>query len=230
MKNLLTMSGIVLVLVMAAGAAFAQPDTMLDFTGLLYESDNTPGAIGFPPSDVGDVLAGGGFIQNINPALPWTLDDNEFTFFMSDLVSTGQIDIGGGILQISYTGGTLAFASDLFADGGFTAADYGIDPPNATMQSTFMDGTVVLSGEFTSFSMTFNPATHTGNFEGTVTWTGGADLIEVPSDGYTFAGTVDATNAQIPEGYDLETVGHVNFDPSISVEPSAWGDVKALFR
>jgi len=206
--------------------------TMLDFTGFLYESDNDPAVVGFPPSDISDILCGVGHIENIGPELDWDPGVVQLTFVISDLISTGQVETPTGMFYILYQGGTLDIVADAYAGGGYTDPDYGFDPPNATSPSTFWDGEIYLHGEFYQFYMTYHPTLHAGSFEGYLDWTGGTqlDMLYPDPEGYTVAGTVDPLGAPVPEGYDLEAVGHISFDPAIPVENNTWGQVKNLYR
>jgi hypothetical protein len=143
----------------------------------------------------------------------------------------GEEDLGG-ILYIEYSGGFMDIVADAYDDAAFTTGMYGVDPPNGTAPSTFWDGQVYLHGEITSFYMTYSTALHTGSYEGVLNWTGGTQLgsLYYGANGYTIAGTVDPFGALVPEGYDLEQVGHITFDPVIPVTETTWGDVKNLYR
>ncbi|MBU1074001.1 hypothetical protein KKG45_12210, partial [bacterium] len=112
-----------------AGVAHAQSDVM-DIIGYLYESDNTPGVQGFPPSNAGDVLAGVGYADNISAPLTWSLVDYEYTFVLSGLTSLGQQDLGGGVYRMFYAGGTIDIVAQAYADAGYTMPFYGVDPPD----------------------------------------------------------------------------------------------------
>jgi hypothetical protein len=218
-------------LCLVAVSAIAQPQTILDFTGFMYESDNTPGVVGYPPSNVGDVLEGVGFIESMSEPLVWSPDDYQYTIVISDLVSMGETDFGGGMFYIDYTGGTVDIVAQRYDDMAYTAPDYGIEPPNATAPLTFADGAIYLHGVFSSFYMIYYPALHVGNFEGYINWTIHPDIGELFDPlGNIFSGTVDPLAAQVPDGYDLEMDGHVTFNPTIPVEPGSWGQVKNLYR
>ena len=217
-----------------AGMVSAQT-TFLEYNSFMFEEDNTPGEVGFPPSDPGDILTAVGFVANLGPGLEWGPEWDmgivELTIVLTDLVSTGEQDMGNGLFYIIYTGGTIDIMADPFNDPGYTAADYGEEPPNATAPATFWDGEQYLHGEFSSFWMTYYPMLHTGSFEGQFVFTGGTqfDPAGIP-DGFTFAGDVDPFAAQVPIGYDLEAVGQITFDQSVPNEPNTWGQVKNLYR
>jgi hypothetical protein len=213
---------------LASGAA-AQGLTILNIDGFLYENDV---AKSFPPSNPGDVLAGVGLVNGMDPPLSWSTADFQYTWALQGLISTGAYDLGGGQLVIAYTGGTLDVVAQAYAGPGYTAPDYGVYPPNATAPATFTDGSVYLHGVFTNFMMFYDATTHTGHYEGQLNFTLGSSLGELANpSGYTFAGTVDRTGAiTIPSGYDLEAVGHVDFDSTIPTQADSWGGVKNLYR
>jgi hypothetical protein len=223
---------LLLLSLLIAGTVQAQSVTMLQATGFLYESDNAAGVVGFPPSDPGEVLTGCGYIVGIGPDIDWDPATHELTWVFSGLISNGALDIGGGYLMTIYAGGTIEIWADAYAAPGRSVPDYGVEPPNATSPATFADGELYLLGEFTSFYITYNASLHSGNFEGHILFTGGSQLNTDHADpvGYTVAGTVDPHSAPVPEGYDLEAVGEITFDPALRTEKSTWGQVKSLYH
>ncbi len=219
-------------LVLSAAGAHAANPTILNFEGFMYEADNGPGAVGFPPSNPGDELAGCGIITGMSAPLTWSSDTHQYTWTVQGLISLGQVDLGDGIFEISYTGGTIDIVADRFLDPAYSPPEYGVDPPNPTAPSSFHDGSLYLHGTFSTFVMYYFTDLHTGQYEGLVTFQLGSNLgdLEDP-DGYVFAGTADRSVAIVtPDGYDLEAVGHINFDSAVPVEPSSWGRVKNLYR
>lgn len=232
MKKVIILGMMAIGLVLLPVALVAQEtQTILDFTGFMYEVDNTPGEVGFPPSNFGDVMAGVGYIESMSQPLIWSPDDYQYTIYISDLVSDGEFDIGAGTFYITYSGGFVDVIAQRYDDPGYTSPDYGVEPPNATAPSTFTDGDIYLHGEFYSFYMLYYPTLHVGNFEGLINWTLHPDLGELFNpEGNVFAGTVDPLAAPVPDGYDLEMDGHVTFDPTIPTEASTWGNVKNLYR
>jgi hypothetical protein len=222
--------------VMLAGTVQAQIYTMLDFTGFLYESDNTPGVQGYPPSNPGDVLSGVGFVESIGTELSddpdWDLNEFEITWVLSNLISYGETDLGSGLYQIFYTGGTFDIVGDRYTRPNHSASVYGIEPPNATAPATFWDSRIYLHGELTDFFMICDTNLNTGYYESRMIFTSGtelSDLVHNP-EGFTVAGTVNQGSAPIPDGYDLEAIGHITFDALIPASKSTWGQVKNLFR
>jgi hypothetical protein len=218
-------------LLLAAATAQAQ-NTMLGITGFMHEEDNSSGLAGFPPSEVGDVLAGVGFVESLGPDIDWTPALYQLTWVVSGLQSLGEVDLGGGLIYVMYDGGTLDIVADRYARTGFTDGLYGIDPPNATAPGTFADGSIFLHGTFDNFYLTYDANMHSGHFEGNLHWVGGDEFNELALNtaAYAFAGTVDPTSAPVPEGYDLEAVGQITFDATVPTEESTWGQLKNLYR
>ncbi len=220
-----------LCLLLAAAAAWGQ-STMLTITGFLYEADNTPGVMGFPPSMAGDVMAGVGFIEAIGPEVDWQPALYQLTWVVDGLVSMGEVPLGNGMIYVMYSGGTLDIVSDRYLRAAFTDGQYGIEPPNATAPATFTDGTVFLHGTFDNFYVTYDPNHHSGHFEGNLHWIGGAEFNELALNtaAYTFAGAVDPAGAPVPQGYDINSVGRITFDAEVPTEETSWGQVKNLYR
>jgi len=228
MRRTIVTAGVLALSTALAAGAFAQSNTMLSFTGFMYESINQAGVQGFPPSNPGDQLALVGFIESVGPELDWDPSQVQLTIYLSGLISNGTLDFGTGMFYIVYGGGAIDIVADPHLGG--TVPVYGADPPNATAPATFTDGDLYLHGEFTSFYMTYHPTLHVGSFEGYVVWTGGSQLAALYSQGYTVAGTVDPFGAPVPTGYDLEADGHISFDPAIRIEDNTWGRLKSLYR
>jgi len=208
----------------------AQNGVFIDATGFLYESGPNYSVLKFQSSP-GETLSCVAFIDSVNPELGWDLAQMELTLVMTDLVSQGEVDFGGGMFFINYLGGTLDIVAQPRDDPDYTPADYGIDPPNATAPSSFWDGEVLLHGVFTNFYMVYYPTLHVGNFETHMTWTGGTqfwNLIYDPMCTWT-AGVIDPASAPVPQGYELKASMHYH-QPSMDAEQSSWGQVKNLYR
>lgn len=229
---------IAVLIVGAAGPAPAQDYAMLDIIGYLYESDNDPGVTGFPPSNQGDVLAGLGFVDNVSDPLIWGVDFSvyQYTWVMSGLVSQGQVVLGDGTLRIFYEGGTVDIMADPLLDMGYTTPYYGVDPPDAGAISSFGDGYVYLHGVFTQFAMDYDPLLESGGFQGYIDFTLGTHFAPgneelVNTGGYTMSGVLGpGQDGTIPQGYDLETDGHIWFDPTVPEHEASWGEIKSLFN
>jgi hypothetical protein len=205
-----------LLLVMAT-PAFAQ-QTILHMSGNSWETG------GFPPSDLGDEFQAVGILNDIGPELIWDTENYSYTWYVRDVSSLAEV-IVGTTRVVTYGGGLLTIYVDFLPSNH----DYGVNPPNATSPSTFSDGfSTYLDGFFTDFTLTFNHATSTGSFVGTLTFTGGDvfPLLGDP-DGWTFGSNIAGFG---PTGYDLELNGDVYLDTPVSVEPQSWGAIKSLYR
>ncbi|MBU0741914.1 hypothetical protein KKA85_07825 [bacterium] len=218
-----------------AGVAHAQSDVM-DIIGYLYESDNTPGVQGFPPSNAGDVLAGVGYADNISAPLTWSLVDYEYTFVLSGLTSLGQQDLGGGVYRMFYAGGTIDIVAQAYADAGYTMPFYGVDPPDPMVIATFSDGEVYLHGSFSNFAVTYNTTNSSGNFQGMLVFELGTHFSELGQElqdpnAVTIAGLIGQdVDPTVPDGYDLEADGHIYYDGTIPNEDMTWSSLKNLYR
>lgn len=204
-------------LLVTAGMASAQTEQILHLSGHSWEDG------GFPPSNPGDVLSIVGILNDIEEPLVWNTDSYSYTLYMSDLVGLGET-VFGTTRVAEYTGGDLA----VYVDWLPSNHDYGINPPNATVPSTFTDGiSTYLVGFFTDFTLTFNEATASGSFVGGLTFTGG-DVFPLLSstDGWTFGANIANVS---PTGYDLQMNGDV-FLTVVSVEEESWGGIKSLYR
>jgi hypothetical protein len=218
MKKTIPFMAMVLVVALAM-PAFGQA-SRIDYYGYAWEDG------GFPPSDPGDMLYFTGVGDYADPIFGVNFANEELTFYMYDLVSTGEFDIGGGTLMISYSGGYL----EIYRDAAMNA-DWGVNPPNPTSPSTFVDGTLFFQGSFNSMTVFLNPGGD-GAYEGTLDGIGGTMIDDVCTGCvYTWGGefTPD-TGAQIPDGYDLQVDGVFEIEQTVSTEEASWGSVKALFN
>jgi len=208
-----------LLVVAFAIPAFGQASA-IDYYGYAWETG------GFPPSDVGDVLVFTGVGDYADPVFGVDLATEELTFYMYDLVSAGSMDIGGGTLMITYTGGYLEIYRDAAKN-----ADWGISPPNPTSPSTFVDGTLYFKGSFNSMTAFLNPGGD-GSYEGSLDGIGGTMIDDVCTGCvYTWGGNfTPPSGAQIPEGYDIQIDGVFEIEEAVSTEDASWGSVKALFN
>ncbi len=205
-------------LIAFAAPTFAQP--AIDYVGYSWETG------GFPASDPGDVLICLGVTSNLDPIFGVDLGVDELTFHLYDLVSTGEIDLGGGMFMVTYTGGMM----DVWRDGAQNA-DWGVNPPNATAPASFTDGTLFFQGAFIDFTL-FMTAGGGGSFEGTLNGLGGEILGDFCSNcAYTWGGTfTQASGADIPAGYDMQMDGELLIEGSVANEDETWSGVKNLFR
>ncbi|MBZ0267252.1 hypothetical protein K8I85_03790 [bacterium] len=208
-------------LLCAPVVALAQSEQILHVSGHSWETGGFPSSV---PGDELDVL----FILNaIEQPLVWDTANYGYTGHVRQLVSVGET-VFNGLHVASYTGGLFTIYVDWFPGSGGTAPTYGTNPPNATAPSSFTDGiSTYLDGFFTDFTLTFNDATLSGSFSGTLNFTGG-DVFPLLSatEGWTFGANLAGVS---PEGYDLQVNGDV-YLAIVSVDEQSWGGIKNLYR
>jgi hypothetical protein len=220
MRKSILPCGIALLLAMTVvtGFAFGQAPG-IDYYGFAWEDG------GFPPSNPGDVLYFTGVGNGADPIFGVDLGTEELTFYIHDLVSTGEFDVAGTTV-IAYTGGTL----EIYRDGAQNA-DWGVAPPNPTSPATFNDGTLFFQGAFNDFTIFIAPGGY-GSFEGTLDGVAGEVISEVCTGcAYSWGGSFTLeSGAQIPAGYDLQIDGVFEIEAAVSTETTNWGSLKALYR
>lgn len=207
------------------GAANAQTTTrLIDYQGYSWETG------GFPPSNPGDGLSMVGLVDNLDPIFNVNLPADELTLYAFNLLSTGEVPFGGGFFGINYVGGNIELWQDNAPD-----AVFGTAPPNATVPSTFTNGTLFLGGFFTSFFLFFDANYGIGSYEAFITFNAGTALVTVlglQPDAFTFGGVLDtaASGGNVPDGYDLQIDGTIETTVEVAVHEKSWSGVKALYR
>jgi hypothetical protein len=206
-----------------AGSAQAE-NALIDYQGYAWETG------GFPPSNAGDVLSFVGVVDNLDARFGVNLLLEEVTLYVTDLASSGQVDIGGGVLSIAYNSGTINLYRDPSRDH-----DYGVNPPSATAPASFVNGTPFLTGTLSTFFMAYDPSTGSGAYEGQIAFTGGSGLGTLSllnANGYTFGGTLSrpAAGGNVPQGYDLQVDGVIEVEVRVGVESSSWSHIKEMYR
>ncbi len=219
-----------LLLLLASLPAFAPPGPVIDWGPDCFgwETDYS-GHI----SNAGSELTILGRIDTFYPPFD-DLDPNtvEYTVVFDSLFSLGTVETGGVIFETDYDGGHFRVFEDVTPD-----FDFGVNPPNGTAPSTFIDGVVILEGFMSNFHVFLSdfgvPPGATGTFTADYVFTGGTLYDRVAGCGGALLGnwTDDANVAPIPEGYTSHTDGKFDLDcdPTSSQE-SSWGTVKDLFR
>jgi len=202
---------------LAFAPAGASALSLIDFTGYSYETGT------FPPSNPGDLLNLVAIADGLTQPLVWDPNSYEYTMHLSGLISQGAQQGGPDNIVVVYTGGNF----DLYEDSSYNAA-LGINPPNATVPGTFMDGTHFLGGQLNAFTIFYNTRFNSGAFEADVTFVNGAHFGDLgpQTTGYTFGGVF---RFDTPQGYDLQWDGQILLDP-VAVETVTWGQVKSAFR
>jgi len=223
MRRRLLSSLLVVAAFLPAGVTNAE-NALIDYQGFAWEDGH------FPISQPGDIFNLVAIVDAIDIRFGVDLGSEEVTIWVTDLLSTGQVDVGGGIFSVAFSGGTLQVWRDPSGNH-----EYGVNPPNGTAPSTFNDGSLLLGGALSEFFLFFDITTHTGAFESNVTFTSGSGLPalgQTSTTGYTFAGVLDpeAAGGNVPQGYDLQVDGTLEVHVRVDVDRSTWSAVKEMYR
>lgn len=156
----------------------------------------------FPPSTLGDSL---NLVFRADALAPWLgfdLSQEEVTLWVTGLALEEVEDLGGGLQLFTYSSGRFSLHHDAGLD-----SDYGYDPPNATVPATFVNGSVCLKGQATSFLFYHDSATRTGAYECGLQPDGGdcAGSLDTPvCVDAALAGVIDEARPLI-DGYAFRT-------------------------
>jgi len=200
---------LVALMVAIPATSSAQGEVLFSLTGLDYETGLNGGADPTPAVylQTGDFYEAIGLVSTFGDRLAvWTDPSvNQYSFFLSGLQVTTRTFFAGVLSCTFDNDARIRLYSDPVAGG--TPADYGVNPRNATVPSSFTDGLVILGGRVDASSLIFNQNSNQGSFEGTVTWDEGTllDFIQPAwRSGWTLALGLDAGTTP---GYDNEIQG-----------------------
>lgn len=214
--------------------ARAQTDHVLfAFEGFDYQDPNTATN---PDPEFGYLMPGEGynlvgFVTSVGSELdPYTdFSVNEYTIHVKDLTVDTRFFFAGFLEVHFLNGGRSRYYGDPISGG--THGTYGVNPPNATSPSTFIDGTLELGGSVDVFVLTYDFNLDQGNTNGTMNLDEGPLLIYVPiHNGWTLAGLAGRPNATVPTGYDNQLSGECRIPNATPTTHKTWGAVKALYR
>ena len=214
----LSLLALALVFAVAAVPAAANTVALMDYSGLAWETG------GVPTSDPGDEFSLTAVALSYDAAFGVDPGSAEVTIYITGLISTGEFTDTFGYTNIAYTGGSIAVYEDTNANH-----DWDVFPPN-TQLSTFTDGSLLFSGDFSRFNLVLF-GDGTGVFDGEIDGAGGTAAQICTDCAYTFGGAFGRdSGAQLPDGYDLQIDGTLEVDAAVSVETASFGAVKALFQ
>lgn len=181
---------------------------------------------------VGTISMFGPPLDDLNASDPTV----EYTFYVHGLISNGTTSIGPPattIYSTTYSGGQIEVYFDTTPDASFDP-----NPPNAGVPGDFTDGVLILSGVFTSFTVTSNNFTayDVGDIQGDILWTGGSYLYRFqsggtePCPGLFTGGATWYPPVMIP-GYLFRHDGKIDLQcPPTPARSSTWGNIKNLYR
>ena len=183
--------------------------------GFIY----TDGA--FPVSGVGDIFGGAGFISSTNPALNVDLTTNEMTWSLTELSVSEQFAVGSRYYT-NFTGGKILIAVDPSMN-----ADYGINPPNATVPLTFEDGDIFLKGTVTAAYMQYDSYRQFGVIVMLVNFTTGMGMGDIGEpNGNIVEYTFGPDDPNIPAGFNLQAIGNIQVPALCTVK----GNVSFIYN
>ena len=237
-----------LFVVLAPAAAFAQTGTIADWgpNSFAWESNyNAATYISNPGSQlnaVGIVDDFAGTLAVLEP-IPAGM---EYTYWMTNLVSQGTVITPGGYANtyrtIYVTNGA---GPNVALYTSPVNASFGTNPPNATVPSTFNDGSLVLSGSFQQLTVTFirrnsdqmvlsgNADTGTPSVANGV-FNGGSALPLVSTNGqpcpFRVTGGWLAKAGSFPAGFSAHFDGKIDIDCPTPAEAATWGRIKGQYR
>ena len=211
---------------------------LLGFDGFDYQN---PNGNTNPDPTIGYLALGEGYravgrITSANPAyLSLDFVNNENTFYVGiaagDLLVTAR-SYAAPFIQVDCSNGRVQYWEDPVI-GGASNFQYGVNPPNATAPSTFIDGSLLLGGAMSNFSVTYDTDFNLGDWVANVCLDEGDALIYVPNDqrcGWIMAGQLGRPNPTIPQGYDNQVVGRCEIPESTPTTVKSWGAIKNLYR
>jgi hypothetical protein len=197
-----------------------------------------PGQITPNNSPAGAQLIGVGTVSTFGPPFAFlnaNIPAYEYSIYVYGLISAGTTSSGPPAFTFyntNYVGGFIEIHEDTSPDANFAP-----NPPNAAVPSTFQDGTIILSGSFTSFfTQTDNFSAHgVGNAEGDIVWTGGT-LLPLTNDPAgkpclgLFTGGLVSDPAAVTPGFIWRHDGKIDLNCPTATQTQTWGAMKGMYR
>jgi len=172
-----------------------------------------------------------GYVPSVDSGyLNFDYGNYQYTFFLDSLCVANVDSISvPGFYDITFTGGTFDVYCDSLSGG--TTADYGMNPPNATAPSTFIDGVNVLGGDLSQMEIVWEIAAGQGDLSGMVDLNRGSQLANIPPaqrNGWTVSG-LQADTPGMPAGYNWQIDGTLYISEPIPTQKSSWGKLKQQY-
>jgi hypothetical protein len=171
-----------------------------------------------------------GVIGSTNPALIPMAPGFQYTFALGNNLFFSSADTFGTTIVAHYINGSIDFYSDPIAGGTAAAYNVGGQCDAFLDRLTFIDGTNILSGTFSSFDIIWDTTTGDGNFAALTNWVGGTMLPLIPLNqrtGWTFS-SIGFRPGVTPCGYHWQLDGEAYLQEAVPVRGSTWGEIKTL--
>lgn len=226
-------------------SAFAQTGTVIDWGPACYAYETGYNAAthkSAPGSVMTIVGVINGFVGPLGAIDPNTAG-TEYTFVISGLTANpaGTTVSAGGTLSVFatvYNGGTITIWQ-----GSPRNANFGTNPPNGTVPSTFNDGALFLSGTIPTLTVTVTRFNSNGNWlsgnadsgdPANCLWTGGSAIGLVSSAAnpcpFRLTGGWDMKTTDVLAGYVSQFDGKIDLNCPTPATPSTWGSIKSQYR
>lgn len=178
---------------------------------------------------VGGYYEAQGLIGSTNPTLLPLLPGNQYTFSLGNNLFFASADTFGTTIVAHYVNGSIDFYCD---PGPGTPATWNLNNSCDPFldRLTFIDGTNILSGTFSSFDIVWDTTTGDGNFAALTNWVGGTMLPLIPVNqrsGWTFS-SIGFRPGVTPCGYHWQIDGEAYLQEAVPVRGSTWGEIKTL--
>ncbi|MFN8586672.1 MAG: hypothetical protein U0704_02635 [Candidatus Eisenbacteria bacterium] len=220
-----------LLLLLAAMTFFAVPaqaqrDFLCGYTGFDFVVSESPH--GGPFLANGDEYRAVGFVTSFSTMFNGVTGAGEHTFYLSG-ATVASSSFVGNVLEVTFDPHARFRIYEDAANNG----SYGVNPPNGTVPSTFIDGTLFLGADVNSLVLVYDYNDNSGNFEGLATLDEGSALwVVAPSRraGWVLGGQAGQPNGSVPAGYVNQVNGEMQIPSAVPAAHKTWGQLKTLYR
>ena len=225
-------------------SAFAQTGTVIDWGPASYAWEtnyNTVTHLTAPGSQLSSVGVINGFLGPLSAFDPNT-PGTEYTYYLSGFTTALGTQVTAGptlsVYKTVYTGGNIQIWAGSPRDAAF-----GTNPPNATVPSTFVNGSLFLAGVIPTVTVTVTRFNSTGAYaNGNIDsgdppnglWTGGSAIGLLSAGGnpcpFRLTGGWDMRPQDVLTGYVAQYDGKIDLNCPTPTLPSTWGKIKGSYR
>jgi len=169
-------------------------------------------------------------VGTVNPAyITADFTNNEYTLIIGNDLFYNGADHFGTTTIAHYINGDIEIYEDSRSTG--SAATYNLDSLCDPFYDrlTFIDGTLILSGTFSSFDIIFDTVSGDGNLAGFTNWSGGTQIGNIPANqrnGWTL-GAIGIRTGTTPCGYHWQVDGNCVLEEPVPTKRTTWGAIKS---